>query len=277
MSGKICIVTGASSGLGRAIAAELARMGATVVLACRSQARGTAAQAAIQALTGNPNVEFMPLDVAVQQSVRDFAAAYTQAHSRLHVLINNAAIFTAHRSTTPDGLETMFATNHLGPFLLTQLLLEVLKASALARVINITGPAATRVRLDDLQSEYMFHSVDAFAASRLCAQLCSFELARRLDGRGVTVNLVNPGPIRSNLMHEAPAIVRGLWWLAAAPPERAARTPLYLASERTIAGVTGKLFKHRREVTPHPYARDLAMQRELWAASMELAGLTHAS
>ncbi|MFN8566077.1 MAG: SDR family NAD(P)-dependent oxidoreductase [Kouleothrix sp.] len=111
---------------------------------------------AIQALTGNPNVEFMPLDVAVQQSVRDFAAAYTQAHSRLHVLINNAAIFTAHRSTTPDGLETMFATNHLGPFLLTQLLLEVLKASALARVINITGPAATRVRLDDLQSEYMF-------------------------------------------------------------------------------------------------------------------------
>lgn len=271
MHGKVCIVTGANSGLGLAIATGLARKGAAVVLACRDVARGAAAQAQIQAATGNPQVELMQLDLASQQSVRDFAAAYQAQFKRLNVLVHNAAVFASHRVVTSDGLETMFATNHLGPFLLTNLLLDVLRNGALARVITITGPAETRLDLDDLQSERMFHAVDAFAASRLCSQLCSFELARRLDGRGVTVNLANPGLVRTNLMHEAPGLVRWLWRLAAAAPERAARTALYLASAREVAGVTGKLFKGQRQATPARAARDPDLQHKVWEQSMELA------
>lgn len=271
MHGKLCIVTGANSGLGLAIATGLARAGAGVVLACRDQARGAAAQAQIQAATGSTQVEVMQLDLASQQSVREFAATYEQRYTRLNVLVHNAAVFASRRTLTPDGLETMFATNHLGPFLLTNLLLNVLKNGALARVITITGPAETRLDLGDLQSERMFHAVDAFASSRLCSQLCNFELARRLDGRGVTVNLANPGLVRSNLMREAPGLVRWLWRLAAAAPERAARTVLYLASARDVAGVTGKLFKRQRQVAPTRTASDTELQHKLWDMSVELA------
>ncbi|HNP72652.1 MAG TPA: SDR family NAD(P)-dependent oxidoreductase [Kouleothrix sp.] len=271
MHGKVCIVTGASSGLGLAIATGLARMGATLVLACRDMARGAAAQARIQAATGSQLIELMRLDLAEQQSVRDFAAAYTEKFKRLNVLVHNAAVFASHRSVTPDGIETMFATNHLGPFLLTHLLLDVLRNGALARVITITGPADTRLDLADLQSERMFHAIDAFAASRLCSQICSFELARRLDGRGVTFNLANPGLVRSNLMREAPGLVRWLWRVAAASPERAARTAIYLASSREVAGVTGKLFKGRRQVAPAHATRDPELRRKVWELSMELA------
>lgn len=273
MQHKVCVVTGASSGLGRAIAGGLARQGATVVLACRDMARGAAAQAQIQAASGNPKIELMPLDLAVQASVRAFAEEYRARHSRLNVLIHNAGVLVSRRTLTPDGLETMFATNHLGPFLLTQLLLDALKTGALARVVTITGPASTSLHLDNLQSEVMFHTVDAFAAARLCSQLCSFELARQLDGRGVTFNLINPGLVRTNLLREAPAPVRWLWRLAAARPERAAQPVVRLASSRDLAGVTGRMFKRRREIEPPRAARDPDLRRAVWEASMRLAGL----
>lgn len=273
MQHKVCVVTGASSGLGRAIAAGLARQGATVVLACRDMARGAAAQAHIQAASGNPNIELMQLDLAVQASVRAFAEEYRARHSRLNVLVHNAGVLVSRRTLTPDGLETMFATNHLGPFLLTQLLLDSLKAGALARIVTVTGPASTSLHLDNLQSEVMFHTVDAFAAARLCSQLCSLELARQLDGRGVTINLINPGLVRTNLLREAPAPVRWVWRLAAASPERAAQPVVRLASSRELAGVTGRIFKRRREIEPLRAARDPNLRRAVWETSMRLAGL----
>lgn len=273
MQHKVCVVTGASSGLGQAIAAGLAREGATVVLACRDIARGAAAQAQIQAASGNPNIELMQLDLAVQASVHAFAEQYRARHSRLNVLVHNAGVLVSRRTLTPDGLETMFATNHLGPFLLTQLLLDLLKTGALARIVTITGPASTSLHLDNLQSEVMFHTIDAFAAARLCSQLCSLELARQLDGRGVAINLINPGLVRTNLLREAPAPVRWLWRLAAARPERAARSVVRLASSRELAGVTGRMFKRRREAELSRAARDPDLRRAVWEASMRLAGL----
>ena len=273
MNNKICLVTGASSGLGQAIATGLARQGATVVLACRNLARATATRERIQALTGNPNIEILELDLASLQSVQACAAAYHERYTRLNVLVHNAAALVGRRIVTPDGLELMFATNHLGPFLLTQLLLDVLKNGALARILTITGPASTRLHLDDLQSEILFHTVEAFAASRLCSQLCTFELARRLDGRGVTANLINPGLVRTNLLREAPALIRWLWRAGAASPERAAQPVVRLALSPDVVGLTGRMFKRQREVTPPAFVRDPQLQAQVWQKSLELAGI----
>ena len=273
MNGKICMVTGASSGLGKAIALGLARMGATVVLGCRDEARGAAAQAEIQAATSNPNVELMLVDLANQPSVHELANTFKQKYSRLNVLVNNAAVFKSRRIVTADGLETMFATNHLGPFLLTNLLLDVLKNGSLARVVNISAPSTTQLRFDDLQNELVFSAVEAFGASKMCNLLFTYELARRLDGRGVTANLVHPGLIRSNLMREAPRLIQWLFGAFAAPPERAAQTPLYVATSRELAGATGQFYKNKRVIAPSRYATDPRIQQALWDASLQLVKL----
>jgi NAD(P)-dependent dehydrogenase (short-subunit alcohol dehydrogenase family) len=273
MQSKLCLVTGASSGLGKAIAAGLARKGATVVLACRDQARGEAALADIRRATGSPNVELMLVDLASLQSVRELAATFKATYRRLSVLVNNAAVFASRRVLTEDGLELMFATNHLGPFLLTNLLLDELRAGAAARVVNITAPSTARVPFDDLQGAAVFRAVDAFGASKICNLLFTYELARRLERDGVTANAVHPGLVRSNLMREAPAAVRWFFGLFSAPPERAAEGPLFVAASRELAGVTGQFFKGRRAIRSSPYARNPQVQRRLWEASADLAGL----
>jgi len=273
MNGKVCVVTGANAGLGKAIATGLAHMGAAVVLACRDRARGEAARDAIRAATGNDGVELMLVDLASQQSIRAMADEFKQRYHRLNVLVNNAAIFTTRRTLTPDGLELMFATNHLGPFLLTNLLLDMLRAGAAARVVNITAPSTSRLYFDDLQGEGVFRAVDAFGASKMCNLLFTYELARRLDRSGVTANAVHPGLVKSNLLHEAPAAVRWMFQLFSAPPERAARGPLYVASSRDLAGVAGKFFKHKRKIDSNRYSHNQQVQRQLWDASAALVKL----
>jgi NAD(P)-dependent dehydrogenase (short-subunit alcohol dehydrogenase family) len=273
MNGKVCIVTGANAGLGKAIAAGLAQMGAAVVLACRDRARGEAARDAIRATTGNESVELMLVDLASQQSIRAMTDDFKQRYHRLNLLVNNAAIFTTRRALTPDGLEMMFATNHLGPFLLTNLLLDMLRAGAASRVVNVTAPSTSRLYFDDLQGEGVFRTVDAFGASKMCNLLFTYELARRLDRSGVTANAVHPGLVKSNLMHEAPAAIRWMFQLFSAAPERAARGPLYVASSRDLAGVTGKFFKRKRSIDSNAYSNNQQVQRQLWDASAELVKL----
>lgn len=273
MNGKVCIVTGASAGLGKAIAAGLARLGAIVVLACRDQARGEAARAEIQAATGSPTVELLLVDLASLRSVRDAAAEFKQRYRRLNLLVNNAAVFKSRRIVTPDGLETMFATNHLGPFLLTNLLLDELRAGAASRVVNVTAPSTTRLVFDDLQGEQIFRTIDAFGASKMCNLLFTYELARRLDRSGVAANAVHPGLVRSGLMREAPAAARWLFGLFSAAPERAAMGPLYVATSRELAGVSGAFFKGRRKIRSSAYARDPQVQRRLWDVSAQLSGI----
>jgi NAD(P)-dependent dehydrogenase (short-subunit alcohol dehydrogenase family) len=273
MHGKICLITGANAGLGRAIAAGLARLGAGVILGCRDRGRGEAALSEISSATGSETIELMLVDLSSQQSVRAIAADVRRQHGRLDVLINNAAIFKNSRSTTADGYETMFATNHLGPFLLTNLLLDVLKAGAPARIVNITAPSTTRLDFDDLQGEKSFRALSAFGASKMCNLLFTYELARRLAGSGVTANAVHPGLVKSNIMGEAPAPVRWLTGLFSSPPERAAETPIYLASSPEVADVTGQFFKDKRPIDSSAYSKDLQVQRRLWDVSAGLVQL----
>jgi NAD(P)-dependent dehydrogenase (short-subunit alcohol dehydrogenase family) len=273
MRGKVCLVTGANAGLGKATALGLAVRGATVVLACRDRAKGEAALAEMRVASGNTQVELMVLDLSVLDSVRQMAAAFLRKYDRLDVLINNAAVFKSKRIVTTDGLETMFATNHLGHFLLTNLLLDRLKASATARIITMTAPSTVKLDFDDLQGEKKFNALNAFGASKMCNLLFSFELARRLAGTGVTSNALHPGLVKSNLTREMPFPLRWGTNLVSASPEKAARAVIYLAASPEREGVSGKFIKGQQEIEPDPYARDQQVQRRLWDVSEKLAGI----
>ncbi len=271
MDGKVCLITGANSGIGKATALGLAKMGARVVMVCRDPAKGEAAQAEIVAASGNPNVDLLIADLSSRRSVRVLAAGFRERRSQLHVLINNAAIQKAARTLTPDGLETMFAVNHLAPFLLTNLLSDTLQAGAPARVLNITAPSTVHLDFDDLQGERRFNSLTRFGASKMCNLLFTFELARRWAGRGVTVNAVHPGLAKSGLMREAPALMRWLIARMSAPPERAAGAITQLAAAPEYAGSSGRFYHNGQEIQADAYAYDQNVQRRLWEVSAQLS------
>ncbi|HEX9133276.1 MAG TPA: SDR family oxidoreductase [Ktedonobacteraceae bacterium] len=273
LQGKVCMVTGANSGIGKATALGLAKLGATVEMACRDQGRGDAARTEIQAASGNTAVEVALVDLSSQDSIRAMVADFMARHSRLDVLVNNAAVFKPARTVTPDGLETMFATNHLGPFLLTNLLLDTLRASASARILTVTAPSTTRLNFDDLQGEKRFRPLIAFGASKMCNLLFTYELARRLKESGITVNAVHPGVVKSSLMKDAPLPVRWLTRLVGRSPEEAAETLVYLASSPEVAGVTGTFFKDKQPIHSNAYSHDQKVQRHLWDISMVLTKL----
>jgi retinol dehydrogenase-14 len=200
MAGRTCLVTGATSGIGKATAAGLARLGADLVLVARDRARAEATVAEIKAATGNPRIELLVADLASQASIRQAVQEYRRGHDRLHVLVNNAGGFWATRHSTVDGLEWTFAVNHLAYFLLTNLLLELLVASAPARIVNVTSSAQAigDIHLDDLQFQRRYRGQAAYNQSKLANVLFTYELARRLEGTGVTVNCGAPGVTRTN-------------------------------------------------------------------------------
>lgn len=277
MQGRVCLITGATSGMGRATATALACMGATVVLVARNQQKGAAVRDAIRAQCGNPQVETLYADLASQQSVRALAATFQQRYPQLHVLINNAGALFFKRQTTVDGLEMTFAVNHLAPFLLTNLLLDQLKASAPARVITVSSGAEAMGRLDfaNLQRERGYTSFGAYAQSKLANLLFTYELARRLAGTGVTANAVRPGPVAtsfggggSGLLKLVPLFFR----IIGRSPEEGARTSIDLASAPAYEGVSGRVF-YDKEQRPSRQARDRALQQRLWEVSERLTGL----
>ena len=275
MNEKVAIVTGANSGLGRATAGQLAGQDFQVVLACRDEVRGEAVKKQIVAATGNKGVYLLRLDLADLASVRAFADNFMRDFNRLDVLINNAAVFRRERVVTPDGFETNFATNHLGPFLLTNLLLETLKASAPARVITVTAPSTTKLDFEDLQAEKKFGGTHAFGASKMGNLLFGYALAKRLDGSGVTSNLFFPGLVKSNLLNEVPVYIRVPARLLSADPEKAARPLVYLATDPAMESANGKNFKgdkgRVKEIKSSPYAMDEQVQQQLWDSSLKLA------
>jgi len=270
MNGKVCIVTGANGAVGQALATELARLGATVVMVCRNQERGDAARAEVMAATGNQSVELLLVDLSSQASIRRAVAEFLAWHNRLDVLINNAAIVTQQRTVTADRLEMMFATNHLGPFLMTNLLLDCLKASAPALVLTVTAPSTVALNFDDLQGAQHFDALRAFGATKMCNLLFTYELARRLAGTDVRANAVHPGLVKSNLMKEAPFFIRWFSRLVSGSPERGAATAVYLASSPEAASLTGKLFKDKKPIDSNAYSYDPAVQRRLWDVSTAL-------
>ncbi len=278
MSGKVCMVTGATTGIGQVTARRLAEMGATVIAVARNPVKGETVVKAIKDSTGNQDVAFMLCDLSSQASIRKLARDFKDRYTRLHVLVNNAGALNFARSVTVDGLETTFAVNHLAYFLLTNLLLDVLKASAPSRVVNVSSAAHTdgTITFDDLQGEKHFSGMKAYSQSKLANVLFTYALAKRLEGTGVTVNALHPGVIRSGFARNNGPLfnigmsVVGLFF---ASPEKGAETSVYLASSPEVEGVTGQYFVKKAAVKSAPASYDEAAAERLWKMSTELTGL----
>jgi len=279
MSGRTCVVTGATSGIGKATALALARLGARVVLVGRDRARGEAAAEQVAAVsTSPPRLEIA--DLASMGQVRELGARLS-AVDRIDVLVNNAGLMAGQRRVTPDGFEHVFAVNHLAPFLLTNLLLAKLAAAAPARVVTVTSDAhtAARLDLDDPHLEHGWDSWRAYANSKLANILFTTELARRLDGANVTANCAHPGMVRTRFGRDLRPLLR-LGVTLGRPfmlsPQRGAGTIVYLASSPAVAGQTGGYYVRRQRREPSAAARDNAAARRLWMLSEELTGLAPA-
>lgn len=269
MKNKICIVTGGNTGIGKATVAGLAKQGATVVIACRDVLKGEAALGELAA-TGATDLHVMPLDLASLDSVRAFAAAFLERFTRLDVLIANAGVMTRRRQLTADGLEMDFGVNHVGHFLLTELLLPRLKASAPSRIVVVSSNihASGRLDLDDLAMEKSWSG--AYPRSKLANMLFVRALAKRLEGTGVVVNGLHPGVISTELARDyaAPIRLMAKWFFKS--PEQGARTSLYLATALEAAEISGRYFADEREKKPGAAALDDALAERLWTSTEHL-------
>ncbi len=276
MNGKVCVVTGATSGIGKAAATALAGLGAQVVLIGRDRAR---AEATASALGGPVPARWEIADFTSMAQVRELAGRL-EGLERIDVLINNAGLVAGQRRTTADGFDEVFAVNHLAPFLLTNLLLGKLTAAP-ARVLTVTSDAhtAARLDLDDPQLERGWNSWRAYANSKLANILFTRELARRLDGTGATANCAHPGVVRTGFGREARLPLR-LGLTLARPfllsPQRGADTIVYLATSPEVSTATGGYYVKRRRREPSAAARDDDAARRLWQLSEEMTGLTPA-
>lgn len=281
MNGKVCLITGANSGIGKATAMGLAKLGATVVMVCRNRDRGEAAMAEIKAASGNQAVDLMLADLSSQASVRQLVSDFKDRYPQLHVLVNNAGVFLSKRTVTVDGIETHFAVNYLAPFLLTNLLLDVLEASAPARVVNVAGVYHRKATMDfdDLMCEKDYSGSKANNRTKLALVLFTYELARRLEGTGVAANCLHPGAAATGLIEkdpDFPPISRFFYKLFkpfSSSPEKGAETSIYLASSPEVKGVTGKYFEKKAAVESYPESNDVAIAKRLWEVSAELTGL----
>ena len=278
LNGQRIVVTGGNAGIGKESAVALAELGAHVVLTSRDALRGAAAGDEVRARSGSAEVEVMPLDLASFASIRAFVADVAARHDRLDVLLCNAGLVMSRRTETVEGFETTFGVNHLGHFLLTDLLLEHLRASAPARVVVVASHAHKMARhgldFEDLQSTRHYRGFDAYAKSKLANVYFTRELARRLDGTGVTVNALHPGYVESRFGRDGDvsyeSIIRLGARLFAISPEAGAQTSVYLASAPEVASATGGYYA---KCAPGPVsraARDEVAARRLWEASTAL-------
>ncbi len=278
LAGKVCMVTGATSGIGKVAARELAQRGAEVVVVGRNEARCEATVSQIRQQTANPSVEFLLADLSSQQEIRRLAREFESRYSRLDVLVNNAGAIMLSRRESVDGIEMTLALNHLAYFLLTNLLLDKLKSSAPARIVNVSSNSHERAKLDfdDLQNRRRYWGFRAYAWSKLENILFSYELARRLEGTGVTVNALHPGLVGTNFLANNGALGRLLKMLVVIKgisPERGARTSIYLASSPELETVTGRYFFQEQEVPSSSASYDEDAARRLWQLSAEMTGL----
>jgi NAD(P)-dependent dehydrogenase (short-subunit alcohol dehydrogenase family) len=277
MRGKVCLITGANSGIGKGTAFGLAKMGATVVMVARNLEKGQAALEEIKEASGNDSVDLMMADLSSQAAVRELAASFEEQYENLDVLINNAAIIPPKRTITVDGIEIQFAVNHLAPFLLTNLLIDTLKASAPSRIITVSSTAHRdgKIDFDDLQSakKYIRLGWEQYSNTKLANILFTTVLSQKLEGTGVTANSLHPGVIWTNLWRGFPSFLYPLAKLIFKPVAEGTQTPLYLATSPEVEGVTGKYFKDRKPIEAAPQAYDQSTAQRLWQVSAELTSL----
>ncbi|ORV90233.1 hypothetical protein AWC11_00860 [Mycobacterium interjectum] len=278
MDRPICLITGATDGIGKVTAAALAREGYTVVLAARSEAKAAAVTSEIVAATGNRDVDYLIADLRSLSQLHRLADAFTARYPRLDVLLNNAGVVMPQRVLTEDGYETTFQVNYLAHFYLTQLLLDALENSPQGRVINLSSSVyrAGKFEPDNLQGERRFSTIGAYAASKLCVLLFTIELAQRLGPARVTANAVHPGIVRTPMMRGAEGIFRAISYAAlpfSRSADKGAATSVFLAGSPEAAGASGEYFanaKPKKVKTAHntPENRDL-----LWNLSMDACRL----
>ena len=282
MNGKICLVTGATNGIGKATAQALAEMGATVVIVGRDAQKAAQVTEEIRAASDNQNVDWLMADLSSQQDIRHLAAEFKTKYSQLHVLLNNAGGTFTTRQVSVDGIEMTFALNHLAYFLLSNLLLEPMIANAPARIINVSSDAHSGGKIDfeNLQGERSYSSFGPYGNSKLANILFTIELARRLEGTGVTVNALHPGLTSTGFGKNNPGFLMKIMGvvipLVARSPEKGAKTSIYLASSPEVQSVTGKYFVDCKVTQPAPQAADSAVARRLWDVSAEMAHLANA-
>ncbi len=275
---KVCLVTGATAGIGEVTALALAQQGATVVIVSRNQQRCEDTAMRIRQESQNPAVDFLVADLSSQADVRRVASQYQERYNRLDVLVNNAGGFFSRRQDSVDGIELTWALNHLNYFLLTHLLQDTLLVSAPARVINVSSNAhlGGQINFDDLQAQRGYFGWRVYAQSKLANVLHAYELARRLDGSRVTVNALHPGFVatrfagNNGMLYHLGLKVAHFFALT---PEQGARTSIYLASSEEVEGVTGKYYVYEKPASSSPVSYDEQVARRLWEVSAEMVGL----
>jgi NAD(P)-dependent dehydrogenase (short-subunit alcohol dehydrogenase family) len=278
MSGKVCLITGATSGIGKATAKGLAAAGAIVVMVCRDAARGEAARKEVAAVSPGGAVSLLKADLASFDSIRALAEEFQLSYNKLDVLINNAATIGSERRETVDGIESQFAVNHLAYFLLTNLLLDRLKASAPARIVNVASIAHRGVSLDldDLENKKEYKSFRVYGQTKLANVLFSHELARRLQGTGVTANCLHPGIVRSNIVRDMMAPISfgakffGFLMLS---PDKGAATTIHCATAPELEETNGKYFVRSAIAPSSEESHDKKLANRLWEISAEMVGL----
>jgi NAD(P)-dependent dehydrogenase (short-subunit alcohol dehydrogenase family) len=279
MNGKICLVTGGTNGIGKATAQALAQMGATVVIVGRDAQKAAQVTEEIRAASDNQNIDWLLADLSSQQDIRRLATEFKRKYSQLHVLLNNAGGTFKTRQLSVDGIEMTFALNHLAYFLLTNLLLDTIKASTPARIINVSSGAHSGGKIDfhNLQGERSYTSFEPYGNSKLANILFTTELARRLEGTGVTVNALHPGLTSTGFGQNNPGFLMKIMGavvpLIARSPEKGAETSIYLASSPEVQSITGKYFVDCKVTQPAPQATDSAVAKRLWDVSAEMVHL----
>jgi NAD(P)-dependent dehydrogenase (short-subunit alcohol dehydrogenase family) len=279
MDDQVVIVTGSNSGIGKATAKALAGMGATVVMAVRNMERGEIVQEEIVEETGNESVSVMVCDLASRDSIKRFSDEFRSRHDRLDVLINNAGAVFAKRRLSVDGIESSMAVNYIGPFLLTRELLPLLEASAPSRIVNVSSglSGTAEFDFDDLQRETGYKGMQAYAGSKLMLTTYTLELARRLEGTGVTANVVEPGFVATNLGRNSGSLLNSVMFTLVRPmqitPEKAAENTVYAAASPDLEGVTGKVFSKKQEKETPPITHDGEARRQLWEEALRLLGI----
>ena len=277
MDGKVALVTGGTSGIGKATATALAAMGADVIITGRNRERGEKAAEEIRRDTGG-KVDLALADMASQAEVRNLAGEFRRRYDRLDVLVNNAGLVQSTRTETPDGLETTFAINHLAPFLLTNLVLDLLKQSAPSRVVTVSSEAERwgDIDFDDLQSKKKYRSFPVYGMTKLANIMFTYELAGRLEGTGVTATCMHPGAVNTRFGTNNSGPMTTLFRLFKPfmrTPEQGADTVIWLASSHEAEGISGRYYADRRPIEPKKTASDPDARRRLWEESERLTGL----
>jgi NAD(P)-dependent dehydrogenase (short-subunit alcohol dehydrogenase family) len=278
LADKVCLITGATLGIGLATAVGLARQGATLILVARNRERGAAVLERIREETGSTCGDFFAADLSKQAEVRELAEEIQTRYPHLDVLINNAGSFFHERQESADGIEMTWALNVLGPFLLTRLLLPSLEASGSARVINVSSVVhwGGRIHFDYLEGKKRYNGLRAYSQSKLAIVLLTCELARRLDGTGITANALDPGFVATGIISENAGrfwrLVQSAANLVAVSPERGAETSIYLASSSEVARTTGQYFKGSKQVPSSSRSYDHVAAQRLWRVCLEMTG-----